>query len=521
MVEVVRTTAEGRVRFDLRQLEARAPELMAEGLDELRDHLDELLELDLRGRPRVRLLVALLVAQARPDDPRADELVRAAWRSFQRGHDDEGLSLAAYVQGCLAEARGNMVAAAEWWSRSREGGHEALPLQEGGLVDHGLEAWYESDITTARRFGEQGIELARSRANLNDEARGVTLLAILACHEGDFEGADRLAADGLAGADPDDHAARAVLSCARAVVANHWGHDEDRRRWFELAVTTAENASKPTPAFHGVALALQAEMGVEEPAEDRLRQAWAAAALLSGELPWWRRIAVRAVAVTAAAAGDREASDTALDSLLAEDVDGYERGRALLVRAANRQQFDDDPALDLLQEAYDQLAGADARFWAARAALEAAVVDAEHAGEWRDRAVALSTGDPAFVRLLRTEHQLEIRGGSGVLAGVSGGTFLDGEPVAFLTRHAELTLYLLILAGRNGLTATELASRLWPEAPARRHRPRLRTCLWQIRKSLGEEHWRLRRTPSQIFFDADGVVYERHQVAEMAERFDI
>src|SRR5215831_6264049 len=131
MVEVVRTTPEGRVRFDLRQLEARAPELMAEGLDELRDHLDELLELDLRGRPRVRLLVALLVAQARPDDPRADELVRAAWRSFQRGHDDEGLSLAAYVQGCLAEVRGNMVAAAEWWSRSRESGYEALPLQEG------------------------------------------------------------------------------------------------------------------------------------------------------------------------------------------------------------------------------------------------------------------------------------------------------------------------------------------------------------------------------------------------------
>jgi hypothetical protein len=312
MVEVVRTTPEGRVRFDLRQLEARAPELMAEGLDVLRVHLDELLELDLRGRPRVRLLVALLVAQARPDDPRADELVRAAWRSFQRAHDDEGLSLAAYVQGCLAEARGNMVAAAEWWSRSREGGYEALPLREGGLVDHGLEAWYGSDLTTARRFGEQGIELARSRANLNDEARGVTLLAILACHEGDFEGADHLAADGLAGADPDDHAGRAVLSCVRAVVANNWGHDEDRRRWFELAVTTAATASKPTPAFHGVALALQAEMGIELPVEDRLRQAWAAAALLSGELPWWRRIAVRAVAVTAAAAGDREASDTAL-----------------------------------------------------------------------------------------------------------------------------------------------------------------------------------------------------------------
>jgi hypothetical protein len=262
-------------------------------------------------------------------------------------------------------------------------------------------------------------------------------------------------------------------------------------------------------------------MCVEHPAEERLRQAWAATALLSGELPWWRRIAVRSVAVTAAAAGDREASDSALESLLTEEVDGYERGRALLVRAATRQQYDDDPALDVLTLAYDDLIECDARFWAARAALAAAAVDPDHEGQWRDRAVALSTGDPAFVRLLRTDHQLEIRSGAGRLAGVSGGTYLDGEPVAFLTRHAELALYLLLLAGRDGLSATELASRLWPEAPVRRHRPRLRTCLWQVRKSLGEEHWRVRRTPSQIFFDADGVIFDHDDVALMAERFDI
>jgi hypothetical protein len=521
MVEVVRTTPEGRVRFDLRQLEARAPELMTQGLDQLQGHLDELLELDLRGRPRVRLLVALLLVNRRADDPRADELVRAAWRSFQRGHDNDGLALAAYVQGCLAESRGNLVSAAEWWARSRQGGDERLPLSEGGLVDHGLEAWNRSDIPTARRFGEEGVELARARANPSDEARGVTLLAILASHEGDFEGADRLAADGLAAADPDDPSSASVLYCVRAVVANYWGHTAERKQWFAEAVTALENATPPKPAFHGVSLALQAEMGDEQPADERLRQAWAAAALLSGEVPWWRRIAVRAVAVTAAAAGDREASEGALDSLLAEEVDGYERGRALLVRAANRRTFDDDPALDTLTEAYEALLSADARFWAACAALQAAEADPDNGGEWRDKAIALSTGDPAFIRLLRTDHQLEIRSGAGALAPVSGGVYLDGEPVSFLTRHAELSLYLLILAGRDGLAATSLAGRLWPEAPARRHRPRLRTCLWQIRKSLGDEHWRVRRTATHIYFDADGVIFDRDAVASMATRFDL
>jgi hypothetical protein len=521
MVDVVRTTPEGRVRFDLRQLDARAPELMAQGVEELEPHLEELLVLDLRGRPRVRLLVALLLGRRWPDDPRADELVRAAWRSFQRGHDHEGLALAAYVQGCLAEARGNMVGAAEWWARSREGGDDNVPLQEGGLVDRGLAAWNRSDISTARRFGQQGVELARSRSNLSDEARGITLLAILASHEGDFEGADRLAADGLDGADPHDNASRAVLQCVRAVVASYRAERDDMERWFDGAVSTAATADPPTPAFHGVALALQAEMCTDHPAEERLRQAWAATAMLSGELPWWRRIAVRSVAVTAAAAGDREASDGALDTLLAEEVDGYERGRALLVRAATRRQFDGAPSFDVLSQAYEDLVECDARFWAARAALAAADADPEHEGLWRDRAVALSTGDAAFVRLLRTDHQLEIRSGAGRLAGVSGGTYLDGDPVAFLTRHAELALYLLLLAGREGLSAAELASRLWPEAPARRHRPRLRTCLWQVRKSLGEEHWRVRRTPSQIFFDADGVIFDPDDVALMAERFDI
>ena len=520
MVEVVRTTPEGRVRFDLRQLEARAPELMEQGLDALRGHLDELLEMDLRGRPRVRLLVALLVVQERADDPRADELVRAAWRSFQRSHDNDGLSLAAYVQGCLAEARGNLVAAAEWWSRSREGGHVGLPLQEGGLVDHGLAAWNRSDIPTARRFGQQGVELARSRENLNDEARAVTLLAILASHEGDFEGADRLAIQGLAGADPDDHASRAVLLSARAVVHCHWGRAEEMRAFFDAALAEVQIAPEQTP-FHGVTIALRAEMCEDDPPAERLRQAWAATALLGGEVPWWRRIAVRAVAVTAAAAGDREASDGALESLLAEEVDGYERGRSLLVLAANRQQFDGEPAVDALTEAYEALASCDARYWACQAALAAAAADPEHAGEWRDKAIALSTGDPAFVRLLRTDHQLEIRSGSGLLAGVSGGTYLDGEPVAFLTRHAELTLYLLLLAGRDGLAASALASRLWPEAPTRRHRPRLRTCVWQIRKSLGDEHWRIRRTPSHIYFDSEGVIFDPEAVAAMAERFDL
>jgi DNA-binding SARP family transcriptional activator len=81
---------------------------------------------------------------------------------------------------------------------------------------------------------------------------------------------------------------------------------------------------------------------------------------------------------------------------------------------------------------------------------------------------------------------------------------LRGEPVTFLTRHAELAVYLLALAGPGGILADDLGEMLWPSAPPARRRPRLRTLLWQVRTALGTHGWRVRRSDSTIVLHPDG-----------------
>jgi len=91
--------------------------------------------------------------------------------------------------------------------------------------------------------------------------------------------------------------------------------------------------------------------------------------------------------------------------------------------------------------------------------------------------------------------------GSGVVA--SG-----GDPLKFATRHAELILYLLVLAGDGGLPRDELIMALWPEGNPTDGRPRLRTALWQIRRTLGGHAWRLERERGMVRFSLDGVIID-------------
>ncbi|MBI2705683.1 MAG: hypothetical protein HYX32_10400 [Actinobacteria bacterium] len=500
-------------RLDLSRLEARALELLQEDdLADLVPHLDDLLERDLRGRPRVRLLVALALAQQAGNDPRVDQLARAAWRSFQRARDREGLALTAYVQGRIADARGDLEAAAEWWARSRAvSGGVAAPVREEGLVDVGLRAWERSDLLTARRLGEESIQLSRARDNTDEATRAVALLAMLAAHEGDFGRAEQLVDAELAAVDENRVTTVGLLYCVRAVIAGHRGRHGDAEVAFEQALDAVERNSDA--AMKGVVLAQRSELLTDRPSADRLREAWAASALLAGAAQYWSRMAVRAVAVAAADDGDREASDQAIESLLADDIDGMERGRALFVKANNNVRFGGETPVELFEESFSCLQRANANVWAVRVALAAAACDTENAERWRDRAASLSNGDEAFVRLLRTGRELQLDHEG------RGQVVIDREPVQFLTRHAELTVYLLALAGKEGIDTGDLANRLWPDAPPRRHRPRLRTCLWQIRKAVGEEHWRLRRDRSRVYFDVDPHEFDRDGLEALVARF--
>jgi hypothetical protein len=93
------------------------------------------------------------------------------------------------------------------------------------------------------------------------------------------------------------------------------------------------------------------------------------------------------------------------------------------------------------------------------------------------------------------------------LAG-EGSVAIGGDSVRFATRHAELLLYLLVLAGDDGLPRDDLIMALWPHVDPADGRPRLRTALWQIRRSLGVHAWRLERERGVVRILLDGVIID-------------
>jgi len=85
-----------------------------------------------------------------------------------------------------------------------------------------------------------------------------------------------------------------------------------------------------------------------------------------------------------------------------------------------------------------------------------------------------------------------------------GSVTIDGEPAKFATRHAELMVYLLALAGRDGLGRDDLSDTLWPGVEPPAARPRLRTALWQVRRALGDHAWRIERERGSVMLVLDG-----------------
>jgi hypothetical protein len=82
---------------------------------------------------------------------------------------------------------------------------------------------------------------------------------------------------------------------------------------------------------------------------------------------------------------------------------------------------------------------------------------------------------------------------------------LGDSDVRFATRHAQLALYLLTIAGPEGIPTEEMIDTLWHGVVPRRAAASVRTMLWQIRRGLDHEAWRLRRSRGIVLFDVDGV----------------
>jgi DNA-binding SARP family transcriptional activator len=66
----------------------------------------------------------------------------------------------------------------------------------------------------------------------------------------------------------------------------------------------------------------------------------------------------------------------------------------------------------------------------------------------------------------------------------------------------------------------ELADRMWPDVtPDRAHvLGRIRTLLWDIRKGLGADAWRIKRSGPHLSFDGAGVAFDLYEVRTRARR---
>ena len=139
-----------------------------------------------------------------------------------------------------------------------------------------------------------------------------------------------------------------------------------------------------------------------------------------------------------------------------------------------------------------------AGYWSARATVLLAGLDGDRSARRVRSLLADVPADLAYVRLVDPTGSLLIELDGPCVAR------RDGQPVGFLTRHAESALRLVIDAGADGITVDELAAILWPGADPARVGQRVRTMLWQVRSALGTDAWRLQRRRSVLTFNTVG-----------------
>lgn len=140
-----------------------------------------------------------------------------------------------------------------------------------------------------------------------------------------------------------------------------------------------------------------------------------------------------------------------------------------------------------------------ARYWSARAALLLASIEGDRGGRRVGAILADAPDDPAYTRLFEPSGSIviDLRCDPVIVC--------NGEPLAFLTRHAEAAVRLLAAAGAAGMQIEDLTRLLWPDADPARVAQRFRTMLWQVRSGLGPESWRLQRQLGVVTMDLTGI----------------
>jgi tetratricopeptide (TPR) repeat protein len=157
-------------------------------------------------------------------------------------------------------------------------------------------------------------------------------------------------------------------------------------------------------------------------------------------------------------------------------------------------------ARGLVDEARQVFDDHGARYWSTRAALFTGTVDRDRSGRWLRLARETAGADRAYARLFRPDGELRVDPAK------TPGVRRNGEPVRFITRHAEAAVRLLAAAGCEGVRVDVMASTFWPDADRLRVAARTRTMLWQARNSLGPDAWRIQRHREVVILETSGLL---------------
>jgi tetratricopeptide (TPR) repeat protein len=472
----------------------------------LADHVDDWLTLDLSGHPLVALAAAAACHGVHHGDPRADGLVAAAWEELVDAGDDQALGWAANIRADLAFGRGELEQALHWWRRSLELLREETPAGYHVLAHLSMDAFFAGDLGSAiRRADAARADAARADAARTGDAYELIPLTYLAAYTqwtGDLARCERWLDRAEARCRPEvasrPRDMEVLVHALRGAVHSQRGAVVDADRAFGRALVLAQELAIPWYAM--VARVMRAQSMAEfvpgRSVEDARRARRDAVALRDD---WWEARATLAEGI-AWRTLDPDRSVSEIQASLRRLTVPLERARAQLALGETYLWQDRGRvALAPLLMARVAFKRAGAWWYEARACARLGEADPRSAEGWFEPARREAAVEPAYGRLLTGVRPL------GIDLVDRRGVTIGGRRVAFLTRHAELAVYLLASAGPEGLDADSLAEVLWPAASRTRRAPRLRTALWQVRTAIGPHAWRVGRRGRAVVLDLTGV----------------
>lgn len=493
-----------------------------------------LLELDFQHRP----WAALLVASALPERSnssvfrKAENIRQAASAAFNNDDNSRGRGFSAYVAGKWEIQRGRLTQGAKHLWLSYDLLSDESPIEEMNILFLALGGFQQGDMAGAQDLARIALQKAKSRPEpaLRPQGFARLLLAFFAIYQGEFALAEaELALSEKAYGtltDPLDLAEKPLVRTARGALHAFRAELAQAESCFDEALELAQHNTL-AERYTAITKAVRAELTADvEPERSLADSRWAKDFWPEEAGGTWKSWAMRAGGAATRGAGDLVLSRSILEEAVEGDPSPLEASRSRLELAKTLIAISKGPgpksetskaasdASTVLKEAVAVFSAAGARYWLTQTYLALAEAEPLAAAQWKDRARSDAYGDRAYARLfsLDANQQLQIR--------------LHGEPsvaigetqVRFATSHAELLVYVLALAGEQGLDRDTVIARLWPGGDTARGAGRLRTALWQARVALGQEDWRLQRHGERLLLVLDGAYVDDRKAMAQVER---